>query len=63
MLRRVDIAVRVVDGTTGKTAADEELLALFRQKNIPCVIAYTTSDVAEERRADGIAVSAPKANP
>ena len=58
VLRRVDIAVLVVDGTTGKTAADEELLSIFQQKNIPCVIAYNKSDIAEETHTDGIAVSA-----
>ncbi len=58
VLNRVDIAVLVVDGTVGKTPADEELLAIFRQKNIPFVIAYNKSDLAGEQPSDGIAVSA-----
>ncbi len=58
VLRRVDIAVLVVDGTAGKTAADEQLLALFREKNIPCVIAYNKSDLTGAAYPDGIAVSA-----
>ena len=33
VLNRVDVAVLVVDGTAGKTAADEELISLFGQKN------------------------------
>ena len=35
VLNRTDIAVLVVDGTVGKTAADEELIGIFRQKDIP----------------------------
>ncbi len=58
VLNRVDIAVLVVDGTVGKTPADEELLAIFRQKNIPFIIAYNKSDLAGEQPSDGIAVSA-----
>ena len=58
VLNRVDIAVLVVDGTVGKTPADEELLAIFRQKNIPFVIAYNKSDLTGEQPSDGIAVSA-----
>ena len=60
VLNRVDIAVLVVDGTVGKTAADEELLEIFRQKNIPCVIAYNKCDLTQEIPEDGIAVSALK---
>ena len=58
VLNRVDIAVLVVDGTVGTTPADEELLAIFRQKNIPFVIAYNKSDLTGEQPSDGIAVSA-----
>ena len=59
VLNRADVAVLVVDASAGKTAADEELLAIFRQKNIPYLVAYNKSDLAGEREyADGIAVSA-----
>ena len=60
VLNRVDIAVLVVDASAGKTAADEELLAIFRQKKIPFVIAYNKSDLTGERYADGVCVSALK---
>ena len=60
VLNRVDIAVLVVDGVTGKTPADEELLTIFRQKNIPHIIAYNKSDLINEPQPDGIAVSALK---
>ena len=59
VLNRVDIAVLVVDGTVGKTAADNELTAIFEQKRIPYLVAYNKSDLAGKRDYDdGIAVSA-----
>ncbi len=60
VLNRVDVAVLVVDGTAGKTAADEEMISLFGQKNIPYVIAYNKSDLADFSYPDGVAVSALK---
>ena len=59
VLNRVDIAVLVVDGTVGKTAADNELTAIFEQKRIPYLVAYNKSDLTGQRDYDdGIAVSA-----
>ena len=58
VLNRVDVAVLVVDGTVGKTAADEQLLALFGQKDIPYIVAYNKCDLAAFSYPDGIAVSA-----
>ena len=59
VLNRVDIAVLVVDGTIGKTAADRELIDIFKSKQIPYVIAYNNSDLsAQNKNADGISVSA-----
>ena len=59
VLRRVDIAVLVVDGTVGKTAADDELIEIFRQRDIPYVVAYNKSDLTGEKEyADGVSVSA-----
>ena len=57
VLNRVDIAVLVVDGTVGKTAADMELTAIFEQKKIPYLVAYNKSDLTGQqtrrrRRAD-----------
>ena len=45
-LNRADCAVLVVDATTGKTPADQELIALFQQKDIPYLVAYNKSDLA-----------------
>ncbi len=58
VLNRVDVAVLIVDGTVGKTAADDELISLFKSKQIPFVIAYNKCDLTEKSYADGISVSA-----
>ena len=59
VLNRVDVAVLVVDSTVGKTAADKELIAIFKQKNIPYIVAYNKSDLAGAGEySDGISVSA-----
>ena len=59
VLNRVDIAVLVVDGVVGKTAADGELIAIFEQKQIPYLVAYNKSDLTgQQEYADGVAVSA-----
>ena len=61
ILNRADCAVLVVDALQGKTPADEELIRLFRQKNIPFLVAYNKLDLAgaPARLEEGeIAVSA-----
>ena len=59
VLNRVDIAVLVVDATAGKTEADNQLCQIFRQKNIPYIIAYNKRDLVPDTEfEDGIAVSA-----
>ena len=59
VLNRADIAVLVVDSTAGKTAADEELIAIFKKKNIPYIVAYNKCDLTgESAHADGVSVSA-----
>lgn len=59
VLNRTDIAVLVVDGNVGKTAADEELIGIFRQKDIPYIVAYNKCDESGIKEyADGLAVSA-----
>lgn len=60
ILNRADCAVLIVDAAVGKTAADDALLALFRQKQLPYVIAYNKCDLVPPcaAEADAIAVSA-----
>ncbi len=58
VLNRVDVAVLIVDSTVGKTAADNELVGIFKSKQIPFVIAYNKCDLTDKRFDDGLAVSA-----
>ncbi len=46
-LGETDIAVLVADGTKGLQTADKELIALFRRKKIPYLIAFNKSDLLE----------------
>lgn len=58
VLNRTDIAVLVIDGNAGKSPLDEELISIFKEKNIPYLIAYNKSDLTGENEySDGIAVS------
>ncbi len=57
-LNRVDCAVLVVDGTVGKTAIDQQIVALLVEKKIPYVVAYNKADLGATAEGDGLAVSA-----
>lgn len=48
VMNRTDVAVLVVDGTEGKKEADEELIGLFREKNIPYLVVYNKMDLLSE---------------
>ncbi|WP_010258143.1 [FeFe] hydrogenase H-cluster maturation GTPase HydF [Treponema primitia] len=52
VLNKTDAAILVVDAVTGKTEADEELISLFRAKQVPFIIAYNKSDLLESPPAD-----------
>lgn len=66
VLEKTDIAVLVTDAVTGMTACDNELAALFGERDIPYLIVYNKSDgrslpepvpvdvPAGENRKDGI---------
>ncbi|MDR3288022.1 MAG: [FeFe] hydrogenase H-cluster maturation GTPase HydF [Peptococcaceae bacterium] len=45
VLNQSDVAVLVVDAAVGKTQADEELILLFREKDIRFVVAYNKCDL------------------
>ena len=45
ILNKTDIAVLVVDATAGPTTADQELITLFREKELPYLIVYNKSDL------------------
>jgi [FeFe] hydrogenase H-cluster maturation GTPase HydF len=48
VLNKADIAVLVVDATEGMTPVEEELVALFKAKQTPYLIAWNKSDLASE---------------
>jgi [FeFe] hydrogenase H-cluster maturation GTPase HydF len=53
VLAKTDMAVLVVDAARGKTRADEELIALFREKEVNFLVAYNKSDLSGLRDSDG----------
>lgn len=50
ILNKTDVAVLVVDSSAGKDVADEELINLFKAKNIPFIVAYNKSDIKRSDR-------------
>lgn len=49
VLRKTDIAVLVVDGTIGLTAADERLLDEFIRRKLPYLVIYNKADLLQSR--------------
>ena len=47
VLNKTDVAVLVVDATVGMTAADYELVDIFRKKNINYILVYNKCDLLE----------------
>ncbi|MDR0785552.1 MAG: [FeFe] hydrogenase H-cluster maturation GTPase HydF [Treponema sp.] len=47
VLNKTDVAVLVVDAVEGKTAEDEELIAIFRSKQTPFIVAYNKADLID----------------
>lgn len=45
ILNRTDIAVLVIDSTIGMTETEHQLVRLFKEKDIPYIIAYNKSDI------------------
>lgn len=48
VLNKTDIAVLIVDAVEGKGTCEEELLRLFREKEIPYLVVYNKSDLLSE---------------
>ena len=55
VMNRVDVAVLVVDATLGKTSVDEELIHIFKEKEIPYLVVYNKSDLLPENQKINIA--------
>jgi small GTP-binding protein len=50
ILNKSDIALLIVDATVGKTEADQELIDIFRAKNIPYLVVWNKSDLVKDGR-------------
>lgn len=51
VLNKTDVAVLVADAAAGRTDADDELIALFKSKGIPYIVAYNKCDLLAEMPA------------
>ena len=49
VLSTINIAILVVDSIVGKTKLDEELIANFKEKNLPYIVVYNKCDLLEKR--------------
>ena len=54
VLNRVDVAVLVVDATVGKTSVDEELIHIFKEKEIPYLVVYNKVDLLKTKDGNRI---------
>ncbi|MDR0629888.1 MAG: [FeFe] hydrogenase H-cluster maturation GTPase HydF [Treponema sp.] len=45
VLNKTDVAVLVIDGTVGKTPADEDLIRLFQDKQVKHILVYNKMDL------------------
>ena len=48
VLNRADLAVLVIDAQTGAAEADRELIALFKEKEIPFIVVLNKSDLVDK---------------
>ncbi len=53
VLNKTDVAVLVVDAAEGRQPCDEELIALFKEKEIPFVVAYNKADLLDDDAVAG----------
>ena len=48
VLNQTDIAVVIIDAAEGRSPADDEVLALIRDKNLPYLVVYNKSDLLNQ---------------
>ena len=53
ILNKSDIALLIVDASIGKTEADQELIDIFRAKNIPYLVVWNKCDLLGESKSEG----------
>ncbi|MDR1278029.1 MAG: [FeFe] hydrogenase H-cluster maturation GTPase HydF [Treponema sp.] len=58
VLNKTDAAILVVDAETGREQPEEEMIRLFRAKEIPFIVAYNKSDLVPERSAAPVSAEA-----
>lgn len=58
VLNYSDIAILVVDGSTGEDEYDRELIGIFKDKNIPFLVVYNKADKADKIPDGAVKVSA-----
>lgn len=60
ILNKTDVAVLVIDGTVGMNDCDRQLIEIFKEKEIPYVVAYNKSDISAKRetKENEVSVSA-----
>ena len=58
ILNKTDIAVLTVDASEGITQCDQELIDIFKVKNIPYITVYNKSDISASSDKDKLYVSA-----
>ena len=64
ILNRTDIAVLIVDSAAGLSETEHQLIGIFKEKDIPYIVAYNKSDIAMKTdcASNEIAVSAVEGN-
>ena len=58
VLNKTDIAVLVIDGSIGRSAEDEMLVALFEKKGVPYITVYNKADLKNVDEPEAVHVSA-----
>ncbi len=53
VIRKIDIAILVVDGNMGLTSIEEEFVAMLKERQIPYIIAYNKADIVDEMDVQG----------
>ncbi|HCJ09049.1 MAG TPA: [FeFe] hydrogenase H-cluster maturation GTPase HydF [Lachnospiraceae bacterium] len=53
VLRKIDIAILVVDGNVGLTPIEEEFVAMLKARKVPYIIVYNKADIAVEKDMQG----------
>ena len=54
ILNKTDIAVLVIDAVEGLKQCDEELLSIFKEKDIPYLLVYNKEDMLKEKQKDSL---------